>query len=229
MMAKFRIPASFAALLLGTLAAAGCTSESNPDSETGTGTDTAVTDSPTGSNTEPTSTTGDTVDPPEDTTTGTSDTSSTETTPGTSVSTTTEETTTEEEVTTSTSVGTSETTTDTGNTDDGGTTEGVGTSFATDVYPVAIMGFCSCHDGGGKLNLTTAELAFSSFVDVDSGQAKLKIVAPGDIEGSYLVHKLSGTHIDVGGGGDQMPKGAAPLSDEQITLVKVWIGEGAQP
>ena len=229
MMAKFRIPASFAALLLGTLAAAGCTSEGNPDSETGTGTDTAVTDSPTGSATDPTSTTEDTTDPSDGTTTGTSDTSSTETTPGTSVSTTPEETTIEEEVTTSTTVGTGETTTDTGNTDDGGTTEGVGLSFATDVYPVAIMGFCSCHDGGGKLNLTTAELAFASFVDVDSGQAKLKKVAPGDVDGSYLWHKLAGTHVDVGGSGDQMPKGAAPLSGDQIDLVAQWIGEGALP
>jgi hypothetical protein len=53
------------------------------------------------------------------------------------------------------------------------------------------------------------------------------LVAPGDSDGSYLLHKLRGTQGEVGGGGLRMPYGALPLQQGQINLVQQWIEQGA--
>jgi hypothetical protein len=66
-------------------------------------------------------------------------------------------------------------------------------------------------------------------VDVGSEQLPtMKRVKPGNLEKSYLWHKLKDTHIDVGGSGVSMPKNAV-LSDDEMAVIEHWILSGANP
>lgn len=90
----------------------------------------------------------------------------------------------------------------------------------------------TCHLSGqeaGNIQLTPGQ-AIAAVVDVASRQVPdLKRVAPGDPDGSYLVMKLAGTHIEHGGSGTTMPFGAPPLSPQEIADIRHWIKEGAKP
>ena len=117
------------------------------------------------------------------------------------------------------------------------TTGEVVPDFDADIQPV-LESACLCHfspmPGGDMtapyLNLN-AGFAVGELVDVDSVQVPGMLrVAPGDPESSYLVHKLRGTHADVGGPADTDPMPPlAPLPDEDITRIEAWIAAGAAP
>ena len=83
-----------------------------------------------------------------------------------------------------------------------------------------------CHGGTmprSGMNLT-AGLAVSSLVGILAEEARtLYRVLPGDADNSYLIHKLRGTQGEVGGSGERMPLGGAPLSEAEIALVAAWI------
>src|SRR5687767_9990174 len=107
---------------------------------------------------------------------------------------------------TGTDAGDGETGTDAGDTE---TTGDAAPDFDTDIQPILEAG-CLCHfsstPGGDMaapyLNLN-AGFAVAELVDVDSVQVPtMKRVAPGDVDNSYLVHKLRGTHVDAGGPAD---------------------------
>jgi len=66
--------------------------------------------------------------------------------------------------------------------------------------------------------------AWADLVNVPSRQSGLLRVQPGSAEQSYLVRKVRG---DVGITGSRMPRGAAPLTEEQIQLIEDWILLGA--
>lgn len=86
-----------------------------------------------------------------------------------------------------------------------------------------------CHMTGaesGGLNLEPG-LAYEYLVNAKSSQADMRRVEPGDPEASYLLHKLQGTHVEVGGRGNQMPLGGMLWSEEQLNLLRHWILEGA--
>lgn len=88
-----------------------------------------------------------------------------------------------------------------------------------------------CHDAeepAAELSLL-ADASYAALVGVASVQVPtLARVAPGDPEGSYLIHKLRRTHVDVGGTGDGMPPYLV-LADTEIALFSVWIAQGAAP
>ena len=112
------------------------------------------------------------------------------------------------------------------------TTGGVaGLSFAADVYGVLDPPKgCDCHTGGsGGLKMGDVDAAYAGLVGVMSTESPLKRVEPGSAEASYLWHKVSATHLDVGGSGKAMPLGAPPLAQETLDLLKEWIDGGAQP
>jgi hypothetical protein len=70
-------------------------------------------------------------------------------------------------------------------------------------------------------------MAYDNLVGVPSaGVPDLTRVVAGDSESSYLINKLEGTHLDIGGVGAQMPLGGM-LSQEQIDEIRAWIDEGA--
>jgi len=69
---------------------------------------------------------------------------------------------------------------------------------------------------------------------------ELNLIEPGDPEASYLWHKLCGTHLDVGGEGEAMPRAFSfsegsgtvwnyPLDRADLELIELWIEEGAPP
>ncbi len=66
-------------------------------------------------------------------------------------------------------------------------------------------------------------------VAVASTQSKLLLVAPGEPETSYLMHKMDGTHADVGGSGSLMPMASTPISEAERDIVRAWIADGALP
>ncbi|TVR04336.1 MAG: hypothetical protein EA398_02180 [Deltaproteobacteria bacterium] len=57
----------------------------------------------------------------------------------------------------------------------------------------------------------------------------LRFVEPFDPQGSYLWHKLAGTHREVGGTGGRMPQGGPFLTEAELDLMELWILQGAAP
>jgi uncharacterized membrane protein len=86
-----------------------------------------------------------------------------------------------------------------------------------------------CHqpyDAKGELTLHPAG-AWSSLVGAASRQVEMLLVAPADVDQSYLYRKLTDTHLEVGGSGDAMPFDAK-LNTEQLATIRAWIEQGAQ-
>lgn len=71
-------------------------------------------------------------------------------------------------------------------------------------------------------------VSWSQLVCVRSlGAPQLNRVERGDVARSYLVHKLAGTYMDVGGTGRRMPLGQEPLTPLEMELIADWITAGA--
>ena len=82
-----------------------------------------------------------------------------------------------------------------------------------------------CHepDGfNGELFLG-GDFGQEDFVGVQSNQASMSLVEPGNLEESYLWHKLQATHRDAGGEGEAMPYAEWPLPDEELAVVEDYI------
>lgn len=110
-------------------------------------------------------------------------------------------------------------------------------SFSRDIQPLftANCALSGCHSSSSRealLDLSAAGVFDPSFgaVEVVSLEAPgLLRIAPGNADESYLVAKIEGRQDDVGGGGQSMPLGGAPLSPEAIALIRQWIDDGALP
>lgn len=123
--------------------------------------------------------------------------------------------------------------------DPGGNPPGTGNgsrdsiTFSGDVQPVFTFNcaFSGCHAGTQPqqgMNLS-AGLAYANIVDVPSVEVPgMRRVRPSLPDSSYLVHKVQGTHASVGGNGDRMPLGGAPLTDAEIARLRGWILLGAK-
>ena len=109
--------------------------------------------------------------------------------------------------------------------------------YDDDVQPIFTASCASslCHDGdvddpdlGEELNLT-AGASYAAIVGVSAAQAPdLNLVEPGDVEGSYLWHKLADTHEAVGGEGECMPYLlCASMTEKELTTIESWIADGA--
>jgi hypothetical protein len=92
----------------------------------------------------------------------------------------------------------------------------------------------SCHNGMNQdpraaFDLGSEQASFESLVDVESAEVPPKLlVAPNDIEGSYLVNKLTGEGMAPGT--QLMPLGlTTPLCDAKLDGVRAWIDAGAEP
>ncbi|HYC22895.1 MAG TPA: hypothetical protein VEI94_09330 [Candidatus Bathyarchaeia archaeon] len=72
----------------------------------------------------------------------------------------------------------------------------------------------------------TAGNAFAQLVNVASSESPLPRVAPGDPNGSFLIHKITGM-LDPGEGGVQMPNGGTPLTAAQMQTIIDWVAAGA--
>lgn len=113
--------------------------------------------------------------------------------------------------------------------EDTSTTGVSGVSFSKDIQPILDSSCVICHQGTaapGGLNLE-AGLAYKNLVNAQSTQSPLMLVAPGDSDSSYLLHKLRNTQGQIGGSGLRMPYGNSPLPQGQINLIQQWIEQGA--
>ena len=103
--------------------------------------------------------------------------------------------------------------------------------YAADVQPIFNANCTGCHGGAmpqANMNLE-ASVAYGNIVDVPSGElGTMDRIEPGDPLQSYLIHKLRGTQLSVGGSGGQMPLGMTPLPDATIAIIRAWTQEGAQ-
>ncbi len=102
-------------------------------------------------------------------------------------------------------------------------------SFATDIQLIFDVRCKGCHvegDAQGGLNLDDG---WAKIVNVPSlDVAAMDEIEPGDLDNSYLWHKLQGTHLDVAGSGSKMPKTGA-MSVSELDTVEGWILAGAAP
>jgi hypothetical protein len=93
-------------------------------------------------------------------------------------------------------------------------------SFSRDIAPVLVENCSGCHvdpprRARGQLNMTSFDRLLTGG---DSGPP----IAPGQPANSLIVDRIKGE-----GGGQQMPQGREPLSDEVIAKIEKWIEEGA--
>ncbi len=103
----------------------------------------------------------------------------------------------------------------------------VALSFDSDVLPI-IAENCGCHRSASPsagLDMTD-DAAYESLVGQPSSNG-LPYVTPGDPDESYIAHKLEGTQVAAGGGGNQMPLGG-DLSNADVATIVQWIADGAQ-
>ena len=104
-------------------------------------------------------------------------------------------------------------------------------SFKDDIQPLLNSQCVFCHVTGaenGGLNLGRRESHASLMAA--STEAPMPRVTPSYPARSYLLHKLKGTHLEVGGSGSAMPMydPPKPFPKEHLDLVERWIREGAQ-
>lgn len=108
-----------------------------------------------------------------------------------------------------------------------------GASLGEDVQPLFTQRcvLSGCHgSAGAAFGLILVEgMARSHLVDVAAAGAPGHLrVAAGHPERSYLVNKLEGTQLDVGGDGRRMPLGQQALAPDEIDRVVRWIRSGAR-
>jgi hypothetical protein len=105
-------------------------------------------------------------------------------------------------------------------------------TLSCDVQPIftASCALSGCHAGTSpELGLDlSAGATVGSTVDVPSSEAPtLARIRPNLPDSSYLVHKIQGTHLSVGGSGAPMPLGGT-LTQAQIDTVRSWVTLGAR-
>ena len=102
-------------------------------------------------------------------------------------------------------------------------------NLKTHIQPIFDANCVVCHLEGGALgNLVLEEgLAFTQLVNRESTQASLNLVEPYQVGASYLIYKLEGKHVDVGGSGKAMPFDGMELNAAEIAVIKAWIAGGA--
>jgi len=107
-------------------------------------------------------------------------------------------------------------------------------SFREEVQPIFSQRCIACHAPGayedgtamGALVLSEGKAA-AQLIGFQSITSKLPRVVPGDLEQSYLHHKLRGTFMQVGGTGVKMPL-AGEMPEDEIVLIEEWILGGAK-
>lgn len=114
-----------------------------------------------------------------------------------------------------------------------GSGSGDSVTLSGHVQPILTINcaLAGCHAGTQPqqgMNLS-AGLTHANVVNVPSVELPgMPRVCPSQADSSYLVHKVQGTHASVGGIGDRMPLGGAPLTAAEIARIRGWILLGAK-
>ncbi len=107
-------------------------------------------------------------------------------------------------------------------------------TLSGDVQPIftSNCALSGCHAGTNPqqgMNLSAGQ-TFANVVNVPAMElSTMNRVTTDEPDKSYLVHKVQGTHLNVGGSGNQMPLGRSPLTQTDIDLIRAWIEAGALP
>lgn len=109
--------------------------------------------------------------------------------------------------------------------------EGMPVSYAEHLEPLVIARCLSCHtteEPEAQLVLEDG-VGYGEMVGRASTQVpEMVMVAPGDVETSYLWRKL--THdVDIGRGMPRTVVGSIQLPDDELALYRRWITDGALP
>jgi hypothetical protein len=103
------------------------------------------------------------------------------------------------------------------------------TSFSQHVLPLLNSHCVMCHmPGAAQAELSLYPDAWTALVNQPATQSALPRVKPGDPEGSYLYHKLAGTHLQAGGSGEHMPFQRDRLEPADLAVFRDWIAQGAR-
>ena len=105
---------------------------------------------------------------------------------------------------------------------------GSGSEFQQVVVPLLNRHCVMCHMAdGAQGDFSLHPHPHASLVGAPSTQSELMLVVAGDVEGSYLYHKLVGSHLSVGGTGASMPYQRELLDEADIDVIAQWIAQGA--
>jgi hypothetical protein len=107
-------------------------------------------------------------------------------------------------------------------------------SHAVDIQPIWDANcVAGCHTPGGTSSgwFVISEDALGALINQPALELpSMMLIAPGDLEGSYLWHKINDSHIDVGGNGTAMPPPpAASLGADHLDTIAQWILAGCAP
>ena len=109
--------------------------------------------------------------------------------------------------------------------------EGVPVTYANHLEPLVIARCLTCHtaeEPEAQL-VFEAGTGYGEMVGRASTQVpELLIVAPGDVEASYLWRKLM-HDVEIGRGMPRTVVGSIKLRDDELELYRRWIEGGAQP
>jgi hypothetical protein len=109
--------------------------------------------------------------------------------------------------------------------------EGTTVSYAEHLEPLVIARCESCHTvDEPEANLVLERgMGYEAMVGRPSTQVPtMPMVAPGDVEGSYLWRKLI-HDVEIGRGMPRSVVGSIELPADELELYRRWIDEGAQP
>jgi hypothetical protein len=117
------------------------------------------------------------------------------------------------------------------------TSGGTALSHDADIQPIwEVHCLEACHETGGEWSvLDMSGSAYDAIVGAPAATfADLNHVEPGDLELSYLWHKINDSHLGVGGNGVAMPKArvgmsATVLTADELSTIQEWIEGGANP
>jgi cysteine-rich repeat protein len=117
------------------------------------------------------------------------------------------------------------------------------TSFSNDIFPLltSVAAGCErCHGVGfGPANFEIDPASLANTLTTTNGTGLLDLatetdpvdgihrIEPNEPEASYLMHKLLGTQLEVGGEDVQMPAGLGQLCTDELASVCFWIATGA--
>jgi hypothetical protein len=102
-------------------------------------------------------------------------------------------------------------------------------SYMADVEPIFRKNCQGCHFVTDKPPRIFEDVTYGVLLETMPTVTDLPYVAPGSPEGSYLWHKIVGTHLEVGGDGLRMPYKKTPLGAADTAVVEEWIRGGALP
>ena len=96
-----------------------------------------------------------------------------------------------------------------------------------DIQPIWDVKCHDCHTTFNEGGLRLVD-SYDRIINVRAEDTPaISLIEPFEPDGSYMWHKIEGTHETVGGSGGTMPKGALDLAEHERITIRNWIENGA--